>query len=467
MKHIAKPRLNTAQTYLFDVKALSHEGRGIAHYSHDAEHPIEKDGKKVFIQFALPEERVQVNVTKQSKRYEEGDAVEVIGEPSKYRTSPICDHFKACGGCSLQHMHADEQIRFKQDVLQSHFQHFAGLAPIDWLSPIRSTRQDYRRRARIGVRYIEKNQKFMFGFRERQSNRLVNIQHCPVLHVELNRALPEIKALLGQLKGKSEIGHIELGMGDESVSLLVRHTAPLCKQDQIALQHFTAQRNWQLYLQPKGADSAYRVQINDENDQPLFYSLDLFDLKLRFLPTDFTQVNAEVNQQMVSLACNLLELKAGERVLDLFCGLGNFSLPLARGVGETGQVIAVEGSEEMVRRGQENARLNHIEHIQFYSQDLTQDFSKQPWAKQGFDALLIDPPRAGAEQVMNYIANFDAKRIVYVSCDPATLARDAGILVQHGYQLKKAGVMDMFTHTSHVESITLFEKIEQHYNESE
>ncbi|MBF7689909.1 MULTISPECIES: 23S rRNA (uracil(1939)-C(5))-methyltransferase RlmD [Acinetobacter] len=469
MKNIAKPRLNKvfASQYTFDVESLSHEGRGIAHYTNHAEHPADKQGKKVFIQFALPNERVSVNITRQSKRFEEGDTIDVIGAPSKHRVLPICDHFKVCGGCSLQHMEANEQIRFKRDVLQSHFQHFAGVEPVEWLSSIRGSREDYRRRARVGIRYLDKPKKLMMGFRERQSNRLVNINHCPVLNIELNTALPEIRAVLQGLDAKNHIGHIELSMGDKRIALLVRHTANVSSSDLSKLITFTEKKGWKLYLQPQGPETAHEVYTNKKDETGLFYTLPEFNLKLEFLPTDFTQVNAEVNQKMISLACKLLDLKQGEHVLDLFCGLGNFSLPLARCVGDTGKVVAVEGSEDMVKRGQRNAQLNEITHAHFYSQDLTKDFSQQSWAKEGFDALLIDPPRAGAEQVMHYIANFSAKRIVYISCDPATLARDTGILVQHGYQLRKAGVMDMFMHTSHVESITLFEKIEQRCNESE
>jgi 23S rRNA (uracil1939-C5)-methyltransferase len=211
-------------------------------------------------------------------------------------------------------------------------------------------------------------------------------------------------------------------------------------------------------LQPGQASTVHRV----DTDAPmrLHYRLPEYDVEFGFKPTDFTQVNPTVNPQMVKLACELLNLAQGERVLDLFCGLGNFSLPLARAVGAHGQVVAVEGSEEMVARGTENALKNGIENVKFYMQDLTEDFSQHTWANEGFDALLIDPPRSGAEQVMHYVPNFGAKKIVYVSCNPATLARDAGILIKNGYQLKKAGVMDMFTHTGHVESIALFEKLE-------
>ena len=357
----------------------------------------------------------------------------------------------------MQHIHADEQIRVKQDVLKSHLEHFAGIQPLEWLAPIRSLRSDYRHKARIGIRYLPNKNQLLMGFREAQSNRLTEIRTCKILDQQLDQALPEIHLLLESLKGKSDIGHIELAKGDQDIALLVRHINKLNQDDVNRLKKFALDKQWQLYLQPKGTESLHRVD-DAQAEMRLHYQLHEFDVKFSFKPTDFTQVNPTVNAQMIKVACELLQLKQGERVLDLFCGLGNFSLPLARKVGAEGLVVGVEGSEEMVSRGTENALKNGIGHVKFYSQDLTQDFSQHSWANQGFDALLIDPPRAGAEEIMNYVPNFGAKRIVYVSCNPATLARDAGILVQYGYELKKAGVMDMFTHTGHVESIALFEK---------
>lgn len=465
MKQHAQTRSASSEVYTFHVESLSHEGRGIAHYDVQRGHPAHKHGKKVFIQFALPNEQVKAKITHQVKRLEEADTLELLSEPSEHRIQPMCPHFQHCGGCNLQHMHPDEQIHFKQQVLASHLQHFAGIEPEVWLEPIRSQRSDYRRRARIGVRYIPKKQQLVMGFRERQSNRLIDIQHCPVLDQKLDQSLPDLKKLLQSLKGKADIGHIELAMGDDEVALLLRHTKALIQPDVQKLLDFAQKNHWQLYLQPEGTDSIHRVDV--KQPMRLHYRLEAFDVDFAFAPSDFTQVNATVNAQMVELACELLKLQQGERVLDLFCGLGNFSLPLARCVGQSGQVVAVEGSDDMVQRGTENALHNGLMQLSFYSHDLTKDFSQQTWAKQGFDALLIDPPRSGAEQVMHYISNFNAKRIVYVSCNPATLARDAAILIQQGYQLKKAGVMDMFTHTGHVESITLFEKIELMNDENE
>lgn len=459
MKHRTKPRPAQQPIYTFQVESLSHEGRGIAHYGSHPDHPSEKQGKKVFIRYALPGETVRAQITNVVKRLEEADSTALLSEPAAIRIEPKCPHFTVCGGCNMQHIQLDEQIRLKQDVLKSHLEHFAGIQPEQWLPALRSSREDYRRKARIGVRYLPHKDKLVVGFRENQSNKLISIDRCMVLDREFG-SITALKQLLQSLKAKAAIGHIELAMGDDEIALLVRHTEKLSQQDVNQLKQFALNKQWQLYLQPEGAESLHRVD-DPTAAMRLHYHLDDFDLKFGFSPLDFTQVNSTINPQMVKLACDLLQLQQGERILDLFCGLGNFTLPLARCVGETGQVVGVEGSEEMVRRAAENAEINGIIHAHFYSQDLTKDFSHHSWANQGFDALLIDPPRAGAEEIMHYVPKFGAKKIVYVSCNPATLARDAGVLAQHGYRLKKAGVMDMFTHTGHVESIALFEK----YNE--
>ena len=457
MKHRAKPRPSQLPQYIFKVETLSHEGRGIAHYGTETNHPSEKQGKKVFIRYALPGEIVKAQITHQAKKLDEADNIQLLSDPSPYRVEPICPHFGVCGGCNMQHIHPDEQIRLKHNVLKSHLEHFAGLQPEQWLEPLRSTRTDYRHKARIGVRYLPKQNQLLMGFREAQSNHLIEIKTCKILDQQLDSALPELKVLLESLTGKAAIGHIELAKGDSEIALLIRHTEKLKDVDVNRLREYALQKQWQLYLQPAGVDSLHRVD-DPQASMQLHYRLNDFDIEFGFNPTDFTQVNPTVNPQMVKMACDLLDLQHGDSVLDLFCGLGNFSLPLARQVGANGNVVAVEGSEEMVKRGTENALNNGITNVTFYAQDLTKDFSQFSWANQGFDALLIDPPRAGAEQVMHYVPNFGAKKIVYVSCNPATLARDAGILSQYGYQLRKAGVMDMFTYTRHVESIALFEK---------
>ena len=456
MKHRAQPRPKQQPEYIFQVESLSHEGRGIAHYGSHPDHPADKHGKKVFIRYALPGETVRARITREVKKLEEADSLELLSEASEIRIQPPCPHFGICGGCNMQHIAPDAQIELKQSVLKSHLQHFAGIQPDEWLAPLRSQREDYRRKARIGVRYLPGKDKLVVGFRESQSNKLTSIDRCMILDREFG-SVTRLKQLLQSLNGKADVGHIELAMGDQEIALVVRETAQLPEQDVNQLREFALQKGWQLYIQPAGQNQLTRID-HPQLPARLHYRLDDFDVDFGFDPLDFTQVNSTVNPQMLRLACDLLQLQPGERVLDLFCGLGNFSLPLARCVGASGSVVGVEGSEEMVQRGAENAKINGIAQLSFHSQDLTQDFSHHSWANQGFDALLIDPPRSGAEEVMQYIPKFGAKRIVYVSCNPATLARDAGLLVQQGYRLSRAGVMDMFTHTGHVESIALFEK---------
>jgi len=452
-----RERLRQQEPLTFTIESLSHEGRGVSHYGSHPEHNPDKAGKKVFVSFALPHEIVTAKVTESFKKYEEADTI-TVSNPSPDRVEPVCPHFTVCGGCSLQHWSTDAQIAFKQSVLAEHFKHFGDLTPDEWLPPLRSTRTDYRRKARLGAKFVFKKDSMLLGFRERSSGWLADMDVCKVLDAQIGERLVDLKAMLSSLVGRETIPQLEMAVGDDGVAMIVRHLQPLSDADTQIILDFAAPLGWQVYLQPAGYDSVHRI---DQPDAPmrLHYELPDFGVRFAFSPLDFTQVNRDINRQMVSLAVDMLDLKAGERVLDLFCGLGNFSLPLARRVGETGQVIGVEGSEEMVERGFENAKLNGLNNLEFYAQDLTKDFSHQPWAKQGFDALLIDPPRSGAEEVMQYLARFNARRIVYVSCNPATLARDAGILATQGYRMRKAGVMDMFTHTGHVESIALFERI--------
>lgn len=435
------------------INDLTHDGRGVATY--DASFG-ELAGKKIFVNFALPNETVSVRLTQQKSKFDEGDCVVVI-TPSDERAVPVCPKFGVCGGCSLQHFAEDGQIVFKESVLKNHFDK-AGLAPDVWLAPIVGERLGYRTKARLGVRYLPKTGRLIVGFRERASNFLTDIDGCPILDKRVGERLFELKSLLNSLAGKAHISHLELATGDDvpnNVAMVVRHLKPLSQADKDKLKAFGQRHAWQIYLQPKGADSVYCL---DGQGGGVVYALPEFGLELFSHPTDFTQVNLSVNRQMVAQACRLLDLQAGERVLDLFSGLGNFSLAMAKLVGDTGQVIGVEGSDEMVRRAKMNAQHNGLANARFFACDLTQDFSGEPWVGQ-VDALLIDPPRSGAWEVMAYLGKFNAKRIVYVSCDPATLARDSVRLAEQGYRLTHAGVMDMFCHTGHLESMVRFEKV--------
>ena len=481
-----RKRLQDAPPVTLTVTNLAHDGRGVATYGDQPDHSIDKHGKKVFVSFALPNEKVSVKITGSRKSMEEGDAVEVLANPNPERTTPPCPHFGVCGGCSLQHWQPDGQIHFKQSVLAELLEHQAHIAPEHWLEPLVADRLGYRTKARMGVRYVEKKGTALVGFRERASNFLANLNECLVLDPRVGFEIDNLKALISSLDARDHIAQLELAMGEtldevadsqlfndskKAVALIVRHMVDLSDSDVAKLQTFFAARNWQLYLQPKGSDTVHRIDQlyeNHPNARPssltvpptggLFYRLPEFDVTFEFSPLDFTQVNLSVNRKMTKLAIDLLDLQPGERVLDLFCGLGNFSLPLARVVGDSGFVIGVEGSLDMTERAKMNAMANGLHHTAFYAQDLTKDFSDKDWVGE-VDALLIDPPRSGALEVMQYLDKFNAKRIVYVSCNPITLARDTAVLLEKGYKLTHAGVMDMFCHTGHVESIARFEKI--------
>ncbi|HEX6592699.1 MAG TPA: 23S rRNA (uracil(1939)-C(5))-methyltransferase RlmD, partial [Moraxellaceae bacterium] len=341
-----------------------------------------------------------------------------------------------------------------QGVLAEQFRHFGNIEPQEWLPPLLDAELGYRRKARLGVKFVIKKDELLVGFREKQSNFLADIRQCEVLDARLGHELTALRELISGLEMRDRIPQIEVAAGDEDVALVFRHMEPLPDSDVAALTAFCAGKGWHLYLQPGGVETVHRVHPAQGEDR-LHYALPDFGLKMAFHPMDFTQVNAGLNRRMLALALDLLDPQPEDRVLDLFCGLGNFTLPLATRAKE---VIGVEGIQAMADRGMENARGNGLTNVSFYAQDLTADFSQQPWARQGFDRILIDPPRSGAQEIVQYLPKFKARQVVYVSCNPATLARDAGLLQEAGYRLVKAGVMDMFTHTTHVESIALFEK---------
>src|SRR6218665_122296 len=425
------------------IDRFSHEGRGIASI----------EGKLAFVEGALPGETVRATYFATHKKYDELRTDAVLSA-SPDRVQPPCAHFSICGGCSLQHMSREAQITFKQGVLAEQFRHFGGIEPQEWLPPLLDAELGYRRKARLGVKFVIKKDELLVGFREKQSNFLADIRQCEVLDTRIGHELTALREMINGLVMRDRIPQIEVAAGDEIVALVFRHMEPLPDSDIAALTAFCAVRSWHLYLQPGGNDTVHKVYPADGEDR-LHYAMPDFGLTMAFHPMDFTQVNAGLNRRMMNLALELLDPQPEDRVLDLFCGLGNFTLPLATKAKE---VIGVEGIQAMADRGMENARRNGLTNVSFYAQDLFVDFSQQPWARQGFDRILIDPARSGAEEVVKYLPRFKAKRVVYVSCNPATLARDAGLLKEAGYKLLKAGVMDMFTHTTHVESIAVFEK---------
>lgn len=424
------------------IDNLSHDGRGVARL----------DGKAVFISNALPGETVSFIYQRTSRRFDEGRAVD-WQSPSPKRVEPLCDHAAICGGCSLQHLAAEAQLANKQQTLAEQLEHFGDIQPTRWLEPLTGPLSGYRSKARLGVKWVPQKGLPLVGFREKASRFLAELNHCPVLEVP-DDTIMALRQLVDKLEGKARLPQIELARGDEETALIFRHLDPLSEADQACLLEFCRQRGWHCYLQPGNETTTHRIwPTADAGPERLHYRQPAFDLTLAFHPHDFTQVNRAINRDMVVQALDLLEVAPEHRVLDLFCGLGNFTLPLAR---QAAEVVGVEGSEAMVARGGENARANGLDNVSFHAWDLTQDGASQPWAEAGFDRILIDPPRAGALEVLPLLAGFGAERIVYVSCNPATLARDAGELAKLGYRLEAAGVMDMFPHTTHVESMALF-----------
>jgi len=431
-------------TALVRVESLTHDGRGIAHV----------DGKVIFIDGALPGEEIEITSIKKHSKYNEARVLS-IRQPSVDRVDPRCIHVDMCGGCSLQHFAPAAQIQFKQQLLVEQLQHFGKVTPQEWLAPLTDEPWGYRRKARLSVRYVEKKQKLLVGFREKNGRYTADLSRCEVLRPEVGLLITPLQQLIGDLDAKREIAQIEVACGETETALILRHLVPLSAADHDKLISFAKQHSIRWYLQPKGLDSIHLLYPSDAN--PLLdYTLPEFDVTLQFHPVDFVQVNAAVNRKMVHQAIELLAPTDQERVLDLFCGLGNFSLPLAKRAKE---VIGVEGDATMVARAGANAVYNNINNATFFTANLAEeDLSKHAWAKGSFDKILIDPPRTGAKEVLPLIAKLKAKRIVYVACHPATLARDAGILVhEYGYVLKKAGVMDMFAHTTHVESMAVFD----------
>ncbi|WP_428610278.1 23S rRNA (uracil(1939)-C(5))-methyltransferase RlmD [Sedimenticola sp.] len=428
---------------LTKVDTLSHDGRGVAHI----------DGKAVFIHGALPGETVNFRYTRTQKNFDEGEAIEILN-PSPDRVTPECPHFGLCGGCSLQHQSAEAQILSKQTALLDAFTRIGKVQPATTLPPLVSNDAfGYRRKARLGVKYVAKKGKVLVGFRERGTPYVADLSQCLILHPKVGQLITPLSDLIGSLSIKERIPQIEVAMGDSDCVLIFRLLAPLSATDTEQLLAFGAEKGVAIYTQSGGPDTVTPLQ-----SQPidLHYDLPAYGLTLHFLPNDFTQVNSALNRVMIERALGLLDLGSEDRVLDLFCGLGNFTLPIAKSVKE---VVGVEGDAGLVARARENALGNGVHNSRYYTANLYESLQKEPWLRERFNKVLLDPPRSGAVEVLEHLPKLGIERIVYVSCYPGTLARDAGELVnKHGYRLVSAGVMDMFPHTAHVESIALFEK---------
>lgn len=428
-----------------DIETFSHDGRGIARIN----------GKATFVQGALPGETVTIQYTERKRDYDQGYAISVLS-PSAARVKPACVHYDACGGCSLQHLNEDTQIHVKQNLLLDSLRRIGHIQPERLLPPLTSSSWNYRSKARLSVRYDEHKQQTLVGFRKKNNPQMItSIQQCPVLHAGVDKELGRLNQLINSLDATRAIAQVEIAAGDDEIALIFRHLQPLTNDDQQKLRDFGQQTGFRLFLQPKGPDSISLFYPEQSTDF-LHYSLPDEDICFRFHPTDFTQVNAALNRKMIQLAMELMDVQADDVILDLFCGLGNFSLPLAR---RCNKVIGIEGSDAMVERAKNNAIDNAIVNTKFYCANLDEMDAMRQVVPDEVTKILLDPPRTGALAIVKQIHKLNPKRIVYVSCNPATLARDSDILVnQQGYRLKAAGVMDMFPHTAHVESIALFEK---------
>lgn len=422
-----------------NILRTSHEGRGIA----------EINGKTTFIFGALLNETITFRYTKCRGQFDEGEVVDII-IPSKERVTPLCQSFGICGGCSLQHMKHSAQIQHKQSTFLALLKN---TPPEEILTPITANTEGYRRKARIGVKFVSKKEKVLVGFREKNKPYVTNMNICHTLHPSVGKSIEALSQLLITLETKNHIPQLEIAVGDDATAIIVRHLVPLPESDLKKLRQFFAMRQWHLYLQPNNVDSIHRF-YPETGKERLTYFLPNYKLQFQFHPAQFTQINHEVNQQMVDRAISLLQLQKSDSVLDLFCGIGNFSLPIAKQVKT---VIAVEGDEAAAIQAKDNAKQNQIENTVFYTANLFEDIHNQAWAKKTYDKILLDPPRTGAKEIIENIRTWQPSRIVYISCNPATLARDAEILHKQGYHLKKAGIMDMFPHTQHVEAIALFE----------
>ncbi len=421
------------------VVDLTHDGRGVA----------DVDGRRVFVPDALPGEQVEIALGKRRRKLQEAQLLRV-SSPSTSRVVPGCEYFGRCGGCALQHLEHGAQVRFKQDVVAQALARIARAKPREWLPPVFGAPWHYRRRARLGVKFVPAKERVLVGFRERAAPYITDMARCPVLMPPIDALLGELAELVGQTSIRARLPQIEAAVGDACAALVFRVLDEPTQADRNLFSDFGRRHDLDIYLQPGGPGTAAPLGAA----RILDYSLPAYGLKLQFAPTDFVQVNAAVNAELVATALRFAAIRPGDRVLDLYCGLGNFSLPFAR---EASQLLGVEGDAGLVARAVRNAALNGIANARFVAADLAArdwSFLAEPW-----DVVVLDPPRTGAEAPIGQMGKIGPRTIVYISCHPATLARDARVLVEeHGYELAAAGVFDMFPHTYHVESLAVFER---------
>ncbi|WP_054177615.1 23S rRNA (uracil(1939)-C(5))-methyltransferase RlmD [Trabulsiella odontotermitis] len=423
----AKRRVTTREIITVTVNDLDPFGQGVARHN----------GKALFVNGLLPQESAEITLTEDKKQYARGKVKRRLND-SPERETPRCPYFGVCGGCQQQHASVALQQRSKRAALQRMMKH-----EVDEV--IDGTPWGYRRRARLSLNYQPKTQQLQMGFRKANASDIVDIRQCPVLVPRLEALLPALHDCLSHLKSARQLGHIELVLADNGPLMVLRHTAALPVADKEKLECFSHTHDVAFYLAPQS-----EILEHVTGEAPWYTSN---GLRLTFSPRDFIQVNDGVNQKMVATALAWLDVQPEDRVLDLFCGMGNFTLPLAHHAAE---VIGVEGVPALVEKGRENAALNHLQNVTFFHENLEEDVTRQAWAKHGVDKVLLDPARAGAPGVMAHIIKLAPTRVVYVSCNPATLARDSDALLQAGYQIQRLAMLDMFPHTGHLESMVLF-----------
>ena len=432
----------------YKIESLDHEGRGIAR----------RDGKTIFIEGALTGETVTASVYRKKPSFENANVQRILRESSQ-RVTPQCVNFGRCGGCSMQHLDARAQVAAKQRVLEDNLWHIGKVRADQMLSPIQGPTWGYRRRARMTARYVAKKGGSLIGFHEKKSSFVTDMSSCEVLLPRVSKLLPALREMVGKLSIRERMPQIEVASGDTVDVLVLRVLEPPSDDDKALFKAFADQHGVHLYLQPKGPDTAYPFWPEQPAD--LYYALPEFGIKMPFFPTEFTQVNHDVNRVLVHRALALLAPQPGERVADMFCGIGNFSLPIVR---SGAHVTGIEGSASLVKRATENAAYNGLSDVAQYRTmnlfEINADTFAALCAPGRFDRMLIDPPRDGAAELVKALVAAPPQRIVYVSCSSATLARDASTLVyEQGYALSAAGVINMFPHTAHVESIAVFDRL--------
>jgi 23S rRNA (uracil1939-C5)-methyltransferase len=425
------------------VLALNHDGDGIV-----------KEGKTAFVPGVLPGETIRYTRTRHHRQHDEARLIEVVA-PAADRVTPACGHFGTCGGCALQHLAPAAQLAAKAAELAASLERIGRVTPREWLAPLEGPVWNYRRRARLSARYVRKKERSLVGFRERSAPYVAEIASCPVLAPPFDTLVMPLSELLTGLSIRERVPQVEVAAGDGARAVILRVLTAPSAADLESIRAFGLAHGVNMYLQPGGLDTVAPV---DGVPAALDYALPAFDLRLAFEPSDFIQVNPAINQALVARAVEHLGAGTGDRVLDLFCGLGNFTLALARSAGH---VVGIEGDAGLIARARANAARNGIGNAEFHVGNLAAgDVAQNRWWTGGFSHVLLDPPRAGAREVLPAIARLAPRRILYVSCHPGTLARDLGILVnEHGYVLAAAGVLDMFPHTTHVESMALLETI--------